>query len=81
MTRAEIDQAVLRALLKVAPEADPQTLEPGVPLRDQLDLDSMDLLRVVLAIHEELGVDIPEEDYPKLGSLAACSEYLERRLR
>ena len=49
MTRDEIKEAVLRALSDVAPEADPATLRPDVGLRDQLDIDSMDLLNFVIA--------------------------------
>jgi acyl carrier protein len=45
-------------------------------LRDELDIDSMDFLNVVIALHERLGIEIPEGDYPKLATLAGCVEYL-----
>ena len=80
MNRDELQTAVLRALAKVAPEADPGAIDAQRPLRDQLDLDSMDLLRFAIAVHTELGVDIPEADYAKLDSLAACTAYLAARL-
>lgn len=51
MTRDEIREAVLRILGEIAPEADPAQIEPDVDLRDQLDIDSMDLLNFVIAIH------------------------------
>lgn len=79
MTRDEIKDAVLRALSDVAPEADPATLLPDVDLRDQLDIDSMDFLNFVLGLHEALGVEIPERDYPQLSSLGACVGYLAAR--
>ena len=80
MKPEEIQTAVLRALSKVAPEADPKTIDGQRPLREQLDLDSMDLLRFAIGVHDELGVDIPEADYPKLESLAGCTAYLAKRL-
>jgi acyl carrier protein len=47
-----------------------------VNLRDQLDLDSMDVLNLVVALHGTLGVEIPEADYPRLATLDDCVEYL-----
>lgn len=76
MTRDEIRDVVLRALGEIAPEADLSTLEPDVAFRDQLDVDSMDLLNFVIALHVALHVDIPEADYPKLDTLDACVDYL-----
>ncbi len=79
MTREELRATVLRVLGEIAPEADLATVRPDVPFREQLDLDSMDLLNVVIGLHAALGVDIPEADYPKLATLDACVEYLEPR--
>jgi acyl carrier protein len=74
-----IRETVLRALRTVAPEVDPTLLDPKVDWRDQLDLDSVDLLNFLVRVHEALGIDIPEEDYPKLSSLERCVEYLAAR--
>jgi acyl carrier protein len=79
MTRDEIKEAVLRALSDVAPEADPATLRPDVGLRDQLDIDSMDLLNFVIGIHEQVHVDIPEADYARLQTLDEVVDYLAEK--
>jgi acyl carrier protein len=76
VTREEIRAAVLRTLGEIAPEADLTTLQADVSFRDQLDVDSMDLLNFVIALHTALRVDIPEADYPKLETLNGCVEYL-----
>jgi len=81
MTRAELQEKVVQALVSVAPEVDPATLRSDAPLRDQVDLDSMDFLRVIVEIHKQVGVDVPEADYEKLGSLASTVDYLSARLR
>jgi acyl carrier protein len=47
-----------------------------VSFRDQLDIDSMDFLNFVIAVHEALHVEIPEADYPKLITLNGCVAYL-----
>jgi acyl carrier protein len=76
MTREEIRSAVLEAIGTIAPEADLASLRAELPLRDQLDLDSMDVLNLVTALHHSLGVDIPEADYPRLATLQGCVDYL-----
>jgi acyl carrier protein len=81
MSREEIRSAVLRALGRIAPEADLSQLQPGTRIRDQLDIDSMDLLNFVIGLHKELHVEIPEIDYPKLATLDGCVDYLAGLLK
>jgi acyl carrier protein len=76
VTRDEIRAAVLLVLSEIAPEADPSAIAPDVDLRDQLDIDSMDFLSFVIGVHEGLGVDIPERDYPKLTTLDEIVDYV-----
>ena len=80
MNRDEIRTAVTDALASVAPEADFATLNARRPLRDQLDIDSFDFLNVMLRLHERIGVDVPEADYPKLATLDGAIDYLAARL-
>lgn len=80
MTPNEIREAVLRALADVAPEADPATLRPDVDLRDQLDIDSMDFLNFVIGIHEQVDVEIPEGDYPRLQTLDQLVDYVVEKV-
>lgn len=80
MTRPELKDAVLRILSAIAPEADLSHLKPDVPFRDQLDVDSMDLLNFFVAIDKDLHVDIPEADYSKVASLDDCIDYLQARV-
>lgn len=77
----ELRAAVLRVLGDITPEADLASLQPDVAFREQLDLDSMDMLNFVVGLHGALGVEIPEVDYPKLATLDACVEYLASRRR
>lgn len=79
MTRDDLKALVLRTLERIAPEMDPDQLDPELAFRDQLDLDSMDFLNFVIALHEELDLDIPESDYPQLASLDDCVRYLSAK--
>lgn len=71
---------VFRVLTDIAPEIEPEDVAPDTDLREELDLDSMDFLNFVIALHEELEVDIPETDYPRLATMAGCVAYLRRKL-
>lgn len=81
MSNEEIADLVRDALAGVAPEVENQPLDPGTDFRDQMDLDSMDFLNFVTALHEATGIDIPERDYPQLASLEGCIDYLAARLQ
>jgi acyl carrier protein len=76
MDRPRSRQEVLDALLAIAPEVDVAALRDAQPLRDQVDLDSMDWLNVLLGLHQRFGVEIPESDYRRLGTLAQIVDYL-----
>jgi acyl carrier protein len=79
MTKDQIRETVLRVLGQIAPEADLSQIKPNLRIRDQLDIDSMDLLIWVIGLHKELKVDIPEADYPRLAILDSCIDYLAAR--
>jgi acyl carrier protein len=80
VTSAEIRAAVLGALRRVAPEADPQQLDPARSLREQLDLDSIDFMRFLVALHKDVGVDVPESAYAEVASIDGCVAYLTPRV-
>ncbi|MFZ2973004.1 MAG: acyl carrier protein [Ferribacterium limneticum] len=76
----QIRTAVLAIVKRLAPEIDPATIVTDKPLRTQIDLDSMDWLNVLAAIHEKLGVDIPETDYGKVQTLDSIVAYLAGKI-
>lgn len=79
MSPDEIRDVVVAVLRRIAPEVDPTSLGPDIHLRDDLDLDSMDFLNFVLGLHERLGVEVPEADYPQLYTLHGATAYLASR--
>lgn len=80
MDEAQIRREALDALQRIAPEVEVESLRPDRLLRDEVDLDSMDWLRYISALHQRLGVNIPEADYQLLISLDAVVAYLHKRL-
>lgn len=80
MNAAEVRAGVLAELKRIAPELEEAGLAPAKPLREQVDLDSMDWLNFIVALHERFRVDIPESDYARLGTLDETVAYLQRKL-
>lgn len=80
MTPDDIRRVVIEALTRIAPEIDATVIPSSARLRDHLDLDSMDFLNLVLALHDRLGVEIPEVDYPRLYTLDSAVAYLAGKI-
>jgi acyl carrier protein len=80
MTNAEIRKIFLEELTNIAPDIDPADVGDSDHLQDDLELDSMDFLNLVSALHQRLGVNISEADYPKIATLALAVEYLNEKI-
>lgn len=80
MTPEHIREVIHASLRAVAPESTPERLDRSANVREELDLDSMDFLNFVTALHEALHVEIPERDYGQLATLEGAEQYLGERL-
>ena len=76
MTKTEIKTIVLQAIQRIAPESNPEHLDPDVPFRDQFDFDSVDFVNLMEQLQEAFHRKIPETDYPGLATLNGCLAYL-----
>jgi acyl carrier protein len=76
MTPAEVKDVVLDILEGIAPDEDLSGLKDDVPLREQLELDSMDFLDIVMELRKRYRVQIPEEDYGHLATMSSTVDYL-----
>jgi acyl carrier protein len=76
MSEAELKAILFDGLRRIAPESEPENLRPDQKIRETLEIDSFDFLNFLIALHEKLGVDIPEADYGKLDTLDAMLAYL-----
>ena len=81
MRRDDIKDVILEIIEDIDEEADLASLDANAALRDQLDLDSMDFLDIVMELRKRYKLQIPEEEYPQLATLASCVNYLEPRLQ
>ena len=80
MTEDEIRKVVQEELGNIAPEMDIEKLDASADLREALDIDSIDFLNFITALHKRLGIDVPELDYPKLFTLNGAVSYFALKL-
>lgn len=73
-------EVVLRVLGEVAPEADAAAVAGDLDLREELELDSMDILNLAIGLFQVTGVEVPERDYAQIVTIDGCVAYLGERL-
>lgn len=81
MTTAEVKAVILDILEGIAPDEDLSSLDDAAPLREQLELDSMDFLDIVMELRKRYRVQIPEDDYGELATMESTIRYLAPLLK
>lgn len=75
MNRQELITAVREELAVAAPD-----LEADVPedasLRSDLQVDSLAVLELVARLEYRFNASVPDEDWPRLGSIGEIADYL-----
>ena len=77
MSRAEIRDGVVAQLIAIAPEVEEGDLSDSELLRDQVDLDSMDWLNFLVALHKRFDVEIPESEYASLRTIDDLTSFID----
>jgi len=80
LNEERLRELILDALAEIAPEGDLATLQGTSDIREALDIDSMDFLKLVVALHDKAAVDVPEKDYAKIRTLDGCMDYVAKAL-
>jgi acyl carrier protein len=68
--------AVTESVRQIVPDADLASIPDDRPLREALELDSLDLLSLVELLSKRAGRRIDEDEYPRLRTMASCIELL-----
>ncbi len=76
MTAEQILAVIRDELARLAPEIDFETAAGNRPIQQEFDIDSMDFLNFITALHARLGVNVPEADYAKVATIAGAQAYL-----
>lgn len=81
MTQEEIKQALVQRLKGIAPDTEPEQLQPDDNIRQTLGIDSFDYLQFIVALDEQFGIETPEEDYGKIQTLRELIDYVSARVK
>jgi acyl carrier protein len=81
MTKEQIRASVLEIIGQIIPDEDLSNLKGNIPIREQVELDSMDFLDIVMELRKRYGIEVPESDYGQLATLDGSVAYLEPRMK
>ncbi len=80
MSPAEIRDEIIDILSEIAPDEDLSDLKDEQSFREQIELDSMDFLDIVMELRKRHRIQIPEDEYGELASMASTVKYLEPKM-
>ena len=57
-----------------------EEVTPGTSFIDDLGADSLDTVELVMALEEEFGIEIPDEDAEKMTTVGDAVKYIEEKI-
>jgi acyl carrier protein len=81
MTKQEIKSVLMEIVAEIIPDEDLTNLKGDIPIREQVEMDSMDFLDIIMELRKRYGIEVPEDDYMQLATLDSSVAYLEPRMR
>ena len=81
MTKEEIKSVLLEIVSEIIPDEDLTNLKGDIPIREQVELDSMDFLDIIMELRKRYGIEVPEDDYMQLATIDSSVAYLEPRMK
>jgi acyl carrier protein len=68
----------IRSKMAEAFNLEPETVLPDSSLKDDLGLDSLDLYELVVALEDEYGIQLPEEELMEIVTVEDIIDMLQR---
>jgi acyl carrier protein len=81
MTKEKIRSVLMEIVAEIIPDEDLTNLRGDVPIREQVELDSMDFLDIIMELRKRYGIEVPEDDYMQLATIDSSVTYLEPRMK
>lgn len=79
-TPDELKKYLQEKMKKTAPEINVEKVNPARPLKKELRIDSLDLLRMLKQIAADTGYTTPEADYRHILTLGGMLEYFQEKI-
>ena len=58
----------------------PEEVTPQASFIEDLGADSLDTVELVMALEEEFGIEIPDEDAEKMATVGDAAKYIEEKI-
>ncbi|OQX88224.1 MAG: acyl carrier protein [Candidatus Omnitrophica bacterium 4484_70.2] len=58
-----------------------EEIKPESSFIDDLGADSLDTVEIVMALEEEFGIEIPDEDAEKMSTVGEAIQYIENKVK
>ncbi|KAK1431500.1 hypothetical protein QVD17_07959 [Tagetes erecta] len=75
LDKSEVTDRVVNCV-KNFQKVDPSKVTPTAHFQNDLGLDSLDTVEVVMALEEEFGFEIPDNDADKISSIALAVDFI-----
>lgn len=75
---AGFDEGKVKEIIAKELEVDVKQLAPEAKFIEDLGADSLDIVELVMALEEEFGIDIPDEDADKMKTVGDALNYLQQ---
>ena len=75
---AEVSQKV-KSIIAEQLGVKPEEVTDAASFVDDLGADSLDTVELVMALEEEFGIEIPDEDAEKMTSVGEAIRYIEEK--
>lgn len=75
---AAFDEGKVKEIIAKELEVDVKQLAPEAKFIEDLGADSLDIVELVMALEEEFGIDIPDEDADKMKTVGDAMNYLQQ---
>jgi len=80
MNIEDIKKTIIKEILNIAPDIEEDEIQGDENIQESLEIDSFDFLKILTALNEDLGVEVPESDYDKVKTLNKMAEYFAQRV-
>lgn len=70
----------IKAIIEQSFGKDTSALNENTDILNDLRLDSLDIVELVMAVEEEWGLSVPDDDIVKLKTLGDVAQYIEKHI-
>ena len=79
MNPQEVMSQLKEIFHEIAPEIEFDQLDPLLSFRDQVEIDSYDFYRILVLIHQRMGVNVPDSKVSEFKNISQLINYISEK--